>query len=379
MRLLHTADLHLGRMFFGTRLTGDQAHILDQMVEIARDQQVDAVLLAGDVYDRAVPPPEAVELLDDFLSRLVRGLKIPVAMIAGNHDGPERLGFAARLLEQGGLHVGGTLAGTPRPLLLEDRHGTVAVHLLPYAEPASARQFYGDAGLVSHELAMAAQMAAARSAQPDGARMVVVAHAFVAGSACGSSERPLSVGGSEQVGADVFTGAHYTALGHLHRAQSLGGGALRYSGAPLKYAFDEADGAKSVTVVELDGHGRAEASAIPLSPRRDLRVVEGRLAELLAAAEGDPRRDDYLLVRLTDPTPVLDAMARLRAAYGNVLSIERTGLGFNPAAGLAAAAQVEARTPLALFEDFFAEVTGEPLAEDDRAEVAGVLETLAEG
>ena len=365
MRFLHSADWHLGRVYHGVSLLEDQAHVLQQFVRIAADTRPDAILLAGDIYDRSVPPAEAVRLLDRVLSELILDLKIPVVMIAGNHDGPDRLAFGSGLLQRAGLTVRGPVEMDAAPLVLRDAHGEVAVHALPYAEPALVRSACGDDTIADHHAALAAQAAAVRAAQVPGRRSVVVAHAFVQGGAESESERPLSVGGTGAVGVGVFDGFDYVALGHLHRPQALGttrggegaagasGGSaaeadrgadavdaanaanaaapwrsarIQYSGSLLKYSFAEADHAKSVNLVELDAEGRCSVERIPLVPRRDLRILEGELAALVAAAATDPARDDYVLARLTDHGALLDAMGKLRSAYPNALAIERPTL-----------------------------------------------------
>jgi exonuclease SbcD len=360
LRLLHTADWHLGRVFHGRSLLEDQAAVLDDLVRMVRDERPDAVLVAGDIYDRSVPPADAVRLLDDTLTRLVVGLRTPVFVIAGNHDGPDRLSFGARLM-----------AGA----VLADAHGEVEVFALPYAEPPMMRNVLGEGAEVpDHAAVLAAQMAAVRRARDPSRRLVVMAHAFVAGGLDSESERPLVVGTAASVPASVFDDAHYVALGHLHRPQRVGRDAIRYAGSLMKYSFSEASHAKGVALVELDAAGNARVEAIPLSAPRDLRVVEGRLAEVLAAANRDPRCDDYLLVRLTDQGALLDAMPRLRAVYPNALAIERPAIA---AGGGAGAAPRHARVGLVeLFASFVADVSGEPLDEAARDFVAGRVAAL---
>ena len=333
MRFLHSADWHLGRVHHGVSLLEDQAHLLREFIRLAADLRPDAILLAGDIYDRSVPPAEAVRLLDLVLTELVQGLRIPVVMIAGNHDGPDRLAFGASLLGGAGLSVRGVVDAQAQAVVLHDAHGAVAIHALPYAEPAVVRAALGgtlrsddDSAapvIDSHQAALAAQLRAARAAHPAGARSVVVAHAFVLGGSESESERPLSVGGSGAVSAALFDGFDYVALGHLHRPQQVGEARIQYSGSLLKYSFSEADHSKSVNLVELDANGACTVERIALTPRRDLRILSGSLDEILAAAENDPGRDDYVLARLTDTGALLDAMGKLRTAYPNALAIER--------------------------------------------------------
>ncbi|MHB8787446.1 MAG: exonuclease SbcCD subunit D [Thauera sp.] len=374
MRFLHSADWHLGRVYHGVSLLEDQAHALQQFVRIAADTRPDAILLAGDIYDRSVPPAEAVRLLDLVLSELILELKIPVVMIAGNHDGPDRLAFGSGLLQRARLTVRGPVEMDAAPLVLRDAHGEVEIHALPYAEPALVRSASGDDTIADHHAALAAQTAAVRAAQVPGRRTVVVAHAFVQGGAESESERPLSVGGTGAVGAGVFDGFDYVALGHLHRPQAVGGARIQYSGSLLKYSFAEADHAKSVNLVDLDAEGNCTVERIPLVPRRDLRILEGELAALVAAAAADPARDDYVLARLTDHGALLDAMGKLRSAYPNALAIERPTLtGEGP--GRATADHRRTRIQ-DLFASFHLEATGVALEPAAHAALDRVVDRL---
>ncbi|MDX9886869.1 exonuclease SbcCD subunit D [Thauera sp.] len=374
MRFLHSADWHLGRVYHGVSLLEDQAHVLQQFVRVAADTRPDAVLLAGDIYDRSVPPAEAVRLLDLVLSELILELKIPVVMIAGNHDGPDRLAFGSGLLQRAGLTVRGPVELDAAPLVLRDAHGEVAVHALPYAEPALVRSACGDDTIADHHAALAAQTAAVRAAHVPGRRSVVVAHAFVQGGTESESERPLSVGGTGAVGAGVFDGFDYVALGHLHRPQAMAGGRIQYSGSLLKYSFAEADHAKSVNLVEMDAEGNCTVERIALVPRRDLRILEGELAALVAAAPADPARDDYVLARLTDHGALLDAMGKLRSAYPNALAIERpTLVGDGP--GRATADHRRTRIQ-DLFASFHEETTGVALEPAAQAALDRVVDRL---
>lgn len=305
--------------------------MLDQFVALVRDLRPDAVLIAGDVYDRAVPPPEAVALLDDVLARIVVDAGVPVVMIAGNHDSAQRLGFGARLLAARGLHVAGRTGPETSCVTLHDAHGEVRIYALPYAEPAAVRDALGT-DLPTHEAALNAQLDAIRATHPAGVRSVAVAHAFVVGGAVSESERPLSVGGSGAVAADVFHGFDFVALGHLHRPQSIGD-RIHYSGSLLKYSLSETEHIKTVSLIDVDAEGGVRIEAIPLRPLRDLRVLTGTLAGLLEAGATDPHRDDYVHAVLTDAGALLDPMARLRQVYPNALAIERAVLARSGQAG----------------------------------------------
>ena len=371
MRFLHTSDWHLGRLFHAVHLTEDQAHLLDQVVEFAREARVDAVLIAGDVYDRAVPPPQAVELLDETLARLVLGHRIPVIVIAGNHDSPHRMGFGARLMAASRLHVVGPLAASTIGVGLADEHGPVHVYPLPYAEPAIARQVLGDPALETHALAMKALLDGIRAGHPAGERSVLVAHAFVQGGAESESERPLSIGGADRIDADQLEGFSYVALGHLHRPQSASARAS-YSGSLMKYSFSESAGARSVSLVELDAVGAVHVERVELTARRDVRVLEGTLAELLAGRGSD----DYVQVNLTDRGPLLDPIGKLRQVYPNVLHLDRHAFA-EAAAAHGPARDHRQASDLDLFGAFFAEATGQPMSEDEHAALTRVLQNLS--
>lgn len=369
-RLLHTADWHLGRLFFNLSLLDDQAHALEQVIAIARDTRADALVLAGDVYDRAVPPADAVRLLDETLRRLALGLDLTVVVIAGNHDSAERLGFGSALMERQRCFIRGPITAGHAPIALPHADGAVRIHPIPYAEPALVRERVGAPDAHTHDAALAALMARIRP----GPRDIAVAHCFVTGGAVGESERPLSVGGSGEVAAAHFAGFAYTALGHLHRPQQIGE-RVHYAGSLLKYAFAEAGQTKSVNLVELDAAGGVRVERIPLTPRRDLRVIEGSLAELLAGPAPGESAADYLLARLSDDGALLDPYGRLKQVYPNLLHLERVRRAVDgPAAG--AGREHLKRSEEALFAGFFEQVTATPLDADGSALLADVVESL---
>jgi len=276
MRFVHTADWHLGRILHGVHLTEDQAYVLDELIEIVRDARPDVVIVAGDIYDRAVPPQDAVSLLDDVLSRLVAKVGVPVVLIAGNHDSPERLSFGARLLANSNLHVFGPLLPEYRPVVLEDNYGPVNIYAIPFAEPPVVREKIGGNDIRDHDSALRQILQHIRAKQPTDRRSILVVHAAVVGGKTSDSERPLSIGGSETVDPAIFEGFDYVALGHLHQPQSSGEDHIQYSGSILKYSFSEASHRKSVTIVEMDATGKCAIERIVLSPRRDVRRIKGK-------------------------------------------------------------------------------------------------------
>ena len=278
MKLLHLSDLHLGKRVNGFSMLEDQRVILTQIVDLAEEEKVDAVLLAGDLYDKPVPPAEAVTLLDGFLTRLSGG-GIPVFAISGNHDSPERLAFATRLLAGEGIHLTAQYQGRQPPFLLQDEYGDVAIYALPYLKPALVRHWNPEADIASYEEAVS--YALGQWAVDKTRRNVLLAHQFVTGGVtCESEER--SVGGVDQIPAPLFAAFDYVALGHLHGPQSVGRPTLRYSGSPLKYSFSECGHEKSVTLVTLKEKGQVEIQTLPLTPCRDLREIRGTYEEVTA-------------------------------------------------------------------------------------------------
>lgn len=373
MRLIHTADWHLGRILFGVHLTVDQAVLLDGLVDLLRDTRPHALLISGDIYDRAVPPPEAVRLLDDFLSR-VMDLSIPVVMIAGNHDSPDRLGFGSRILERQGIFVRGPVSPAGLVTTLEDESGPVHICALPYGEPSVVREHVpGD--ISDHHSAMAARLTALRNELPEKGRAVLLAHAFVAGSSESESERPLSVGGSAAVSPDLFEGFDYVALGHLHRNQTAGSDRIRYSGSIMPYSFSESIHPKAVNLVTLDGKGQITVETVALSPRRGMRIVEGFLDAILADPPGGAGSDDYIQVTLHDDGPVLDALGRLRRVFPNLLHIERPHLARTVQGGLENRDHRK-MDDADLFARFYADVTGQSLTPSMAGHVAAIVEQV---
>jgi DNA repair protein SbcD/Mre11 len=362
MRFVHTSDWHLGRIFHGVHLTDDQAFAIDRLVELLEKAQPDLLIVAGDIYDRSVPPVDAVKLLDDSLLRIVKGLQIPTVMIAGNHDGPERLSFASRLLDDNGLHLIGA-CNAIAPIIIEDQHGPVEIHGYPYAEPADVRSAGIDETVKSHNAALQALVNHSLT-ENNGSRKLALAHAFVTGGTVSDSERTLAVGGAAEVGRECFAPFNYTALGHLHRPQQAGEETVRYSGSLLKYSFSEETDEKGVLIGELDAEGNVSVEFEPITPRHDMRRISGEFEELLIPTGTSQAREDYLEITLTDRGPILDAMDRLRRTYPNLLNIRRQ------VATAGAGTDLEMVDPrkmdyLDIFRNFYEQVTGEGLAGRD--------------
>ncbi|WP_296599607.1 exonuclease SbcCD subunit D [Phenylobacterium sp.] len=323
MRLLHTSDWHLGRMMAQEALLEDQAEILDQIFTILVESGADVIVIAGDVFDRAVPRKEAVDLFDRFLTRVYRETPAAIVALAGNHDAPERVGFGGALQDSARVLIRGPLSSRAAPLILKDDHGPVAISALPFCEVYAARAHYQAMEVSCPEHVLREQLQEARAVVSPGSRWVVCAHAFVQGGAVTDTERSLDfVGGVETVPHTLFEGAAYVALGHLHRSQAVGAEHIRYSGAPMAFGFDEAGAEKSVLLVDLGPHGVSAVEARPLVPLRSVRVIEGTLDALIRAAPQPPCRD-FIKAVLHDEGELVDPMGRLRTAYPFALQIER--------------------------------------------------------
>ncbi|MET9465998.1 exonuclease SbcCD subunit D [Streptomyces sp. NPDC006544] len=382
MKLLHTSDWHLGRSFHRVNLLDAQAAFVDHLVESAREHEVDAVLVAGDVYDRAVPPLPAVALYDRALHRLA-DLGVPTVMISGNHDSARRLGVGAALIGRAGIHLRTDPAGCADPVVLADAHGDVALYGLPYLEPALVKDDFG-AGKVSHEAVLGAAMDRIRAdlaGRPPGTRSVVLAHAFVTGGQASDSERDITVGGVEAVPASVFDGVDYAALGHLHGCQTINE-RVRYSGSPLAYSFSEADHRKTMWLIELGAEGEIEnAERLDTPVPRSLARVRGRLEDLLGDSAYASYADRWLEATLTDPVRPEDPMARLTERFPHTLSLAFDPEGRTEDAGGSYAQRLKGRSDQEIAEDFVAHVRGGGgfADEAERAVLQGAFDDVRAG
>ncbi len=323
MRLLHTADWHLGRQFEGHALDDDHAYVLDQVYQIIVSKSPHVLIIAGDVFDRAAPSEAAVRLFNDFIQQVVSHTETAIVVLAGNHDSGDRIGAMGLLAGRKRALVRGPLSPVERPLILEDEHGPVAISALPFAYEYAARVCFQSNEIMSPEDVLRAQVTAAKEQIPPRARWVIAAHAFVCGASAGLSERSLSrtIGGIETVSADVFQGAHYVALGHLHRQQTAGLDHICYSGSLLPFAFGEGDHEKGVLLVDLAENGSVAKDFLPLQLKRGVRTVRGTLEAILIEGKNHPNHDFFRIV-LTDPVKAIDPMKRIREFYPNASLLE---------------------------------------------------------
>lgn len=371
MKFLHLSDLHLGKRVNEFPMLADQKAILAQILKIADDERPNAVLIAGDVYDKSVPPVEAVELFDDFLVKLA-ARKLPVYVIGGNHDSPERLAFCNRLIDASGIHISPAYGGDVRPLSLADGYGKVNIYMLPFVKPANVRRYFPEEQIESYTDAV--RVAISKMQVNAAERNLLVTHQFVTGAArCDSEE--ISVGGADNVDLSVFDAFDYVALGHIHGAQNISP-RVRYCGTPLKYSFSEAKQQKSVTVAELKEKGTLEIRTVPLIPERDMHEIKGTYEEIASKNfyENTTYRSDYMHVTLTDETDVPDAMAKLRVIYRNLMTLSYDNTRTRARTELGAAAETEKKTPLDLFAEFYEKQNGAPMDEEQRAFVRELIE-----
>ena len=377
MKLFHLSDLHLGKRLCEQSLLEDQREILRRILTILDDERPDAVLIAGDVYDKPVPPAEAVQLFDEFLAQLA-GRQTPVFVISGNHDSPERIAFGGRLMRASRVYMAPVYDGRVEPVTLTDEYGPVDVYLLPFVKPAGVRRFFPEREIAGYTDAI---RAAVEAMAPNPARRsVLVTHQFVTGAArCDSEE--LSVGGSDNVDAAVFDPFDYVALGHLHGPQAAGRPALRYCGSPLKYSFSEAGQTKSVTVVELAEKGQVAVRTRPLTPLRELVELRGRYEELTLRSfyEGTSYPEDYLHITLTDEEDIPDAVGKLRVIYHNLLRLDYDNARTRAGLWDAQLTKTEQKTPLELFAELYEKQNGQPMSEEQTDFMRELIETVWEG
>ena len=377
MKLIHLSDIHLGKRVNEFSMLEDQAHILKKILAVVDEEKPNGVLIAGDVYDKSVPSTEAVQLFDDFLVRLAER-KLPVFIISGNHDSPERLSFANRLIDAAGIHLAPVYNGVVEPITLSDEYGPVNVYMLPFIKPAHVRGFFPDTEITSYSDAVAA--AIGRMNIDKTQRNVLITHQFVTGAPRSDSEE-LSVGGTDNIGAEVFCDFDYVALGHIHGPQNMDSGRIRYCGSPLKYSFSEAAQQKSVTVAELKEKGALEIHTVPLIPRRDMVELKGSYQQLTLREfyENTTYQEDYTHITLTDEEDIPDAVAKLRAVYHNLMKLDYDNTRTRHSAAISGAENVETRSPIDLFAEFYELQNGLPMSAEQTELVASLIEKIWEG
>lgn len=375
MKLIHLSDLHLGKRVNEFSMIEDQEYILKQILGIVKKEEPDAVLIAGDVYDKSVPSVEAVSLFDGFLKGLARQ-KTQVFLISGNHDSPERLAFAAELIALGGVHISPVYNGTVKPFTLKDSYGAVNIYMLPFLKPVHVRSVFPEEKAESYTEAVGAAVSHMELRKEE--RNILVTHQFVTGAMRSDSEE-LFVGGSDNVDADLFEAFDYVALGHLHGPQSVGRESIRYCGSPLKYSFSEAAQKKSVTVLELAEKGKMQVRTVELEPLRDLRELKGTYEELTYRENYTGTGvEDYLHITLTDEEDIVDAMKKLQVIYPNLMRLDYDNRRTRESQLMTGGEEEGTRTPLELIREFYEKQNNQPMSEKQAALVSELMEDIWE-
>ncbi|ELA8168794.1 exonuclease SbcCD subunit D [Vibrio parahaemolyticus] len=376
MKFIHTSDWHLGRQFHNVSLLEDQQAVLEQLIQYIENNPVDAVIVAGDVYDRSVPPSIAIELLNRVVKRICGELNTPMILISGNHDGAERLGFGSEQMKRSGLHIISNFEDMLTPVVIETKAaGHVAFYGMPYNDPEQVRYVYKEPVSTHDEAHKLIAEKITEQFQSEH-RNILISHCFVDGAIESESERPLSIGGSDRVSHEHFLNFDYVALGHLHQPQKKGEEYIRYSGSLMKYSFGEQNQKKGFTLVEIGKDGFIGAEHIELTAPHEMRIVEGELEQILEWGKTDPKNEDYLLVRLMDKHAILNPMEKLRTVYPNVLHLEKPGMLIGVEQEMAQAKL--ARSEIDMFKDFFAEAQDSELSNEQEQAISDIIKQLSQ-
>lgn len=375
MKFIHLSDLHLGKRINEYSMLEDQKYILTKIINVVDEEKPDGVLIAGDVYDKSVPSAETVSLFDDFLTRLAKR-NLQVFIISGNHDSPERMSFGSRLMDQSGIHISQVYNGKVEPFTLSDEHGNVNVYMLPFIKPAHVRRF-SEEEIDTYTDAI--RVAVAEMNIDQSGRNILITHQFVAGALRSESE-DLSVGGSDNVDVSVFDGFDYVALGHIHSPQNCTSERVRYCGTPLKYSFSEVKDKKSVTIVELANKGNLAIRTVPLDPMRDMVEIKGKYDDIMLKSfyENTTYQEDYVHITLTDEEDIVDAIGKLRTVYHNLMKLDYDNRRTRSVAQVDGAVDVETKTPIELFSDFYELQNNQPMSDEQKAFVEDLIEQVWE-
>ena len=377
MKIIHLSDLHIGKKLNGFSLIEDQRYILNQILDIISREKPECIVIAGDIYDKTVPSEEAVELLDDFLVGLSER-KAEVFIISGNHDSAERLSFANRLLDSGGIHISKTYNGTVRTYTVSDEYGTVNFYMLPFVKPVNVKKAFPENNISSYTDAVRTAVENMNINKQE--RNVMITHQFVTGAQRSESEE-IFVGGSDNVDADIFSVFDYIALGHIHNPQNIGTEKIRYCGTPLKYSFSESKHDKSVTVAELMEKGILSVRTIPLVPMHEMTELKGRYNELVSKAfyDNTSYQTDFVHITLTDEEDIADAVGKLRIIYKNLMKLDYDNKRTRSASEIILSEYTEHKSPIELFEDFYKMQNNSDMTEEQREFAEMIIEDIWDG
>jgi len=376
MRFFHTADWHLGRIFHNVSLLVDQKYILDQLINTIKQRTPDVVVIAGDVYDKAIPSEGAVHLLEHFINQVAGQLAIPVIIISGNHDSGARLSFASSILEKSNVYIIGKSTLDTIPIILNDEFGEVYFYPLPYLSPLAARCLYQDTEIKSHQDVIKRQVSCINHDHPKNKRCVLIMHEFVIGAEESESERQLSVGGTSAIESGILQSFDYVAMGHIHRPQAITADYIRYSGSLLKYSFSEVKHNKGITEINLDANGFADFQHIALSALRDMRIISGTLDNILQQANSDDKTEDYICAELLDEGELYEPMRRLQEVYPNTLEIRRSSLSSKQNINSKSFKDLHKQDVTQLFDAFYQHVCNQTLDDPQQNFVKSLVEQL---
>lgn len=373
MKLIHLSDLHLGKRLNEFSLQEDQEYILTRIINIIDEEKPEAVIIAGDIYDRSVPNTDAVELFDDFLYRLARK-ELHVFIISGNHDSPERLAFGNRIIDKAGIHISPVYNGSVVPVTLNDSFGPVNFYMLPFVKPANVRRFFED-DITSYTDAIRTAVKGMNMNMNE--RNVLITHQNVSGAYRSESEE-FTIGGTDAVDADVFDGIDYVALGHIHGPQNIGSERIRYCGSPLKYSFSEVLQEKCVSIAELGEKGELSVRTAILEPRHDMKEIRGNYDELMRLSyyEKTPLPSDYLHITLTDENDIPNAFGKLSSVYKNLMKLDYDNTRTRTRSVIDSTADVETKSPLELFDELYEKQNGQHLNEKQTDFLNGLIEKI---
>ena len=376
MKFIHTSDWHLGRQFHNVSLIEDQQAVLELLIQYIESHPVDAVVVAGDIYDRSVPPTIAIELLNRVVKRICTELNTPMILISGNHDGAERLGFGSEQMKRAGLHIISNFEDMLNPVVIETpQSGQVAFYGMPYNDPELVRYAYKEPVSTHDEAHKLLAEKITEQFNPE-QKNILISHCFVDGAIASDSERPLSIGGSDRVSHEHFLNFDYVALGHLHQPQKKGEEYIRYSGSLMKYSFGEQNQKKGFTLVEIGQEGFIQSEHVELRAPHEMRIIEGELEQIIEQGKTDPKNEDYLLVRLMDKHAILNPMEKLRSVYPNVLHLEKPGMLIGVEQELAQAKL--ARSEIDMFKDFFVEAQDSQLSKEQEHAISDIIKQLSQ-
>lgn len=375
MKFIHLSDLHIGKRVNDFSMLEDQAYILTEILNIIDDVTPDAVLIAGDIYDKSIPTAEAVQLFDDFLTRLAKRA-MTVFMVSGNHDSPERLSFGAQILSTSDVYISPVFDGKVKRVELEDSYGKLNVYMLPFIKPANVRRYFPDAEADSYDAAVKVVM---ESLEVDTSkRNLLIAHQFITGAERSDSEE-VSVGGLDNIDANVFDAFDYVALGHIHRPQKVGRETIRYCGTPLKYSFSEVNHKKSVTVVTMEGKGNITIDTVALTPKYDMRKIEGSYDEITWKKNYENTdTEDYMHITLKDEEDILDAIGRLRSIYPNIMKLEYDNARTRTHQEVDFDEHVEQKLPIQLYQEFYQMQNNQDLSDEQQEYLSDAIDKIWE-